>query len=80
VWPCTQRYTAAYLELAELCFQGIGMPPDAEDGFHWLEMAALEARQPQAYGIWGTKLLQGQVCRRDVPKAKQMLEKGANGL
>jgi hypothetical protein len=74
-----QEYTPAFRVLADLCFQGGGMRANPSEGFYWLDMAANKAGDLTALGLWGQKLVQGQVCRQNIPKAKELLEKGAAG-
>ncbi len=65
--------------LADLCFQGVGMPKDVDQGFNWLDMAARVAKKPEAFAVWGTKLMEGLICKRDFVKAKEVFEFGAAG-
>jgi hypothetical protein len=55
------------------------MRANPPEGFYWLDMAANKAGDMEAFGLWGQKLVQGQVCKQNIPKAKELLEKGAAG-
>ena len=74
-----QGFGESFLVLSDFCFQGIGMMADVTEAFHWLDMAARAANKKEAWAIWGTKLLEGLVCKRDVNKAKEMFLAGAAG-
>lgn len=56
------------------------MTRDVDQGFHWLDMAARVANKPEAFAIWGTKLMEGLVCKRDFAKAKEVFSMGAAGV